>query len=335
MNKKVLIIRLSSMGDIVLTSPVVRILKEQVGAEVHFLTKSAFSSLLDSNPHVDRLWLLESGESIRAISNRLQEETFDYIVDLHHNIRSIGISKLLKVKTFRFNKLNFEKWLFVNFKWNRLPDVHIVDRYIDTVEPLGAVNDKAGLDFFIRDQNHYPIEEPSFQNYVVFAVGAAHKTKQVPVSQAVPLLNYISAPIVLIGGPDDRERADRIADGTCGPVLNLVGKLNIQQSASVMDQANLVMAPDTGMMHIAAALKKPIVLFWGSTSKEFGMYPYFGKHSIPVKNVKVDGLKCRPCTKYGKSQCPRGHFKCMLQWNPMRVAEEVEDFYQKLIISPV
>jgi heptosyltransferase-2 len=335
MNDKILIIRLSSMGDIVLTSPVVRVLKEQIGAEVHFLTKAAFASLLDSNPHLDRLWLLQPGESIRSVSNRLQEEEFDYIVDLHHNIRSIGISKLLKVKTFRFNKLNFEKWLFVNFKLNRLPDVHIVDRYLDTVEPLGVVNDKAGLEFFIGSENQYTIENPEFQNYVVFAVGAAHKTKQVPVSQAAPLLNYISSPIVLIGGPDDRDRAERIQDATCGPVLNLVGKLNIQQSASVIKQARLVMAPDTGMMHIAAALKKPIVLFWGSTSEEFGMYPYFGKHSIPVKNVKVDGLKCRPCTKFGKAKCPRGHFKCMLQWNPMRVAEEVEDFYQNLMKSPV
>lgn len=318
------------MGDIVLTSPVLRVLKKQTSAEVHYLTKSSFKTLISANPYVDKLWLLEKDESVTSLAKRLKEEHFDLIIDLHNNIRSISLSKLLGVRTRRFNKLNIEKWLFVNLKWNRLPDVHIVDRYLDTLSCINVVNDEQGLDFFIAPDQQFPIEAPDFEGYVAFAVGAAHQTKQVPVSQAIPLLNHISAPVVLIGGPADLERAGQIADAISGPVMNLAGKLSIQESASVLEGAALVMAPDTGMMHIAAALKKPIVLFWGSTSKEFGMYPYYGRDNVSVLDIKVPGLKCRPCTKYGKAKCPRGHFKCMLQWNPMEVAEEVENFYREI-----
>jgi len=201
---------------------------------------------------------------------------------------------------------------------------------METLAHLGVVNDGRGLDFFFSKGKTFPIKKPKFDQFAVFAVGAAHATKQVPVSQAIPLLNQVSAPIVLIGGPDDVDRAAQIEKGVCGPILNLAGQISIQESASVIDQADFVMVPDTGMMHISAALKKPIVLFWGSTSEEFGMYPYFGRCDIPVLNVKVNGLKCRPCTKYGKSKCPRGHFKCMLQWNPMEVAEEINSFSEHI-----
>src|SRR6056297_271289 len=319
------------MGDIVLTSPIPRALKKQIQAEVHFLTKDSFQSLLKDNPYVDKLWLLKKGETVLSLSNRLKGEDFDIIIDLHKNLRSISLSKLLGVPSYRFEKLNLEKWLFVKCKWNRLPDTHIVDRYMDTLSSLNVVNDKKGLDFFIVEDQKYTIQDSSFDNYVAFVVGAAHRTKQVPVSQAIPLLNRLSAPIILIGGPDDVDRANQIAEEISGPVLNLAGELSIQESASVLEKARLVMAPDTGMMHIAAALKKPLVLFWGSTSKEFGMYPYYGRNEVPIREIKVNGLPCRPCTKYGKAKCPRGHFKCMLQWDPMEVAEEVNSFYKEIV----
>ncbi|NBC24477.1 MAG: glycosyl transferase [Bacteroidetes bacterium] len=318
------------MGDIVLTSPVIRVLKRQTRAEIHYLTKGAFQSLISENPNVDKLWILEKGETVTSLAQRLKPENFDLIIDLHNNLRSISLSKLLRIKSFRFRKLNIEKWLFVNLKWNRLPDIHIVDRYMETLAPLGVVNDGGGLDFFISKGEIFPIKKPEFDRFAVFAVGAAHATKQVPVSQVIPLLNHVSAPIVLIGGPGDVDRAAQIEKGVCGPILNLTGQMSIQESASVIDQADFAMVPDTGMMHISAALKKPIVLFWGSTSEEFGMFPYFGHRDIPVLNVKVNGLKCRPCTKYGKSKCPRGHFKCMLQWNPMEVAEEINSFSEHI-----
>jgi heptosyltransferase-2 len=329
--RKILIIRFSSMGDIVLTSPVPRVLKTQLQTEVHFLTKVSFSGLLENNPYIDKLWLLQKGESVSSLAQRLKEVGFDLIIDLHKNIRSISLSKLLGISSYRFKKLNIEKWLFVQCKWNRLPNVHIVDRYLDTLSSLNVVNDKKGLDFFIAPDQQYTIRNSEFEDYIAFVVGAAHRTKQVPVSQAIPLLNHICAPIVLIGGPDDEDRAHQIAAEISGPVMNVVGKLSIQESASVLEKARVVMAPDTGMMHIAAALKKPIVLFWGSTSREFGMYPYYGRDDIPMREIKVNGLPCRPCTKYGKAKCPRGHFKCMLQWNPMEVAEEVNAFYREIV----
>ena len=135
---KFLILRFSSIGDIVLTTPVIRGLKQQVpNAEVHFLTKSAFEPVLKHNPYIDKLHIFSENpvECLKELAN----EKFDAIIDLHHNQRSFWVKrKLRSTSTFSFRKLNIEKWLLVNFKINRLPALHIVNRYLETVKSFGV-----------------------------------------------------------------------------------------------------------------------------------------------------------------------------------------------------
>lgn len=325
---KFLIIRFSSIGDIVLTSPVVRCLKQQMpDAEVHFLTKKSFASVIEHNPFIDKKIYLD-GE-LSALIPELKEEKYDYIIDLHHNLRTLNLKRKLGVKSFSFNKLNFEKWLLVNFKINRMPDVHIVDRYMETVKSLGVVNDGKGLDYFVGTQIESPIEKlpKGFQNgYIAFVIGAKHNTKKLPAEKIISICKKINQPVVLLGGKEDFEEGEKINSQLAidnKQVFNACGKFSLNESALLVKQAGKVITHDTGLMHIAAAFKKEIISVWGNTVPEFGMYPYYGDFSVSNLQSRVSNLPCRPCSKIGFDKCPKGHFKCMMDQDENKIAEAV------------
>lgn len=309
---KILILRFSSIGDIVLTTPVVRVLKQQVkDAEVHYCTKPNFKTLLESNPNISKVHCL--GNSLGELIEELKKEKFDYIIDLHNNLRTTIIKFRLGIKSKSFDKLNFKKWLLVNFKINRLPTSHIVERYLEAASELNIKNDGLGLDYFIPKKDEIDLKTLPFEyrnGYVAFAIGAQHFTKRLPIDKIIELCHKISQPIVLMGGKEDSYKGEEIAMKLATEnrfAFNACGKFNLNQSASLIEQSNLVFSHDTGLMHIAAAFGKEIYAIWGNTVPTFGMYPYKTNfHSL--ENVE---LNCRPCSKIGYDKCPKGHFKCM------------------------
>jgi ADP-heptose:LPS heptosyltransferase len=319
---KFLVIRFSSIGDIILTTPVVRCLKLQVeGAEVHFLTKPAFAAMLAENRYISKIHTLSEipGETI----DLLRGEGFDYVIDLQNNLRSLRIKRSLKRMYFTVNKLNLKKWLLVNFRINRLPHLHIVDRYLKTVGLFDVKNDGAGLDYFIPEQEvvHTSSLPEAFQNgYIAAAIGAKHNTKRLPPDRWSELVGKLQKPVVLIGGTEDHPDGENIIDALPGTViLNGCGRWTINQSASVIEQSECIITHDTGMMHIAAAFKKRIITIWGNTIPQFGMYAYLpGEGSV---NFEVTGLACRPCSKLGMKKCPKKHFRCMMDQNIPMIAE--------------
>lgn len=315
---KVLIIRFSSIGDIVLTTPVIRCVKNQLlHVEVHYLTKYSFRGIIQSNPYVDKLHLYD--ENLEQVISDLQKENFDYIIDLHHNLRTLKVKRALKkVKAYSFNKLNVQKWLFTVFKIDHMPRVHIVDRYMDTVKALGVHNDGKGLDYFIPEQDIVPDDDiPAAHSlgYIGVVIGAAHNTKKLPIQKLKQLCSDINHPIVLLGGPEDRVVGDEIASIDTFKIYNSCGKFNLNESADLVRRARFIITHDTGLMHIAAAFKKPIISVWGNTVPAFGMTPYYGFASQPSTIMEVKKLYCRPCSKIGFSKCPLGHFKCMEKQN--------------------
>lgn len=324
---KFLIIRFSSIGDIVLTTPVIRCLKSQVeGAEVHFITKKAFASVLANNPYIDKLHILE--ESLNKTIRKLKEEQYDYIIDLHHNLRTLIIKNKLHILDFSFNKLNIEKWLMVNFKINKLPSVHIVDRYFETVKMFDVTNDQKGLDYFISPNDDIDIKllpEPFQNGYVGLVIGAKHQTKKLPADKIISLINYMKLPVIILGGKEDIQEAEIIEKGTNGLTYNACGKYNLGQSASLVKNAKIIIAHDTGLMHIAAAFKKIIISVWGNTIPEFGMYPYLPDSKSVIFEVK--GLKCRPCSKIGYMKCPKKHFRCMTEQNEIEIASYTKQIW--------
>ncbi len=310
---KVLVIRFSSIGDIVLTTPVVRCLKEQLGAEVHFCTKKGYYSLIEHNPYISKCLLLE--DNLSSLIQLLKAENYDYVIDLHNNLRTRLVKLSLGKKAYSFNKLNWQKWLYVNFKINLLPKVHIVDRYMDTVKALNVHNDGRGLDYFIPEADLVKPEQlpETYRNgYIAYAIGGQHTTKKLPPDKIIELCELANAPILLLGGKEDAATGNYVESYFTSrnkkfSVYNVCGKYNLNQSASIIANARKVYTHDTGMMHIASALKKDIVSIWGNTTPAFGMYPY--KTSFKV--LENNNLNCRPCSKIGYKECPKKHFKCM------------------------
>lgn len=309
---KILVVRFSSIGDIVLTTPILRCIKQQLkDVELHYVTKHNFLSVIENNIYVDKIFTIK--DSLKDVIPQLKKENYDYVVDLHHNIRTLKLKTALGKKSFSFNKLNWEKFLIVNFKINKLPNIHIVDRYFETVQSLGVKNDGKGLDYFIgeKDEIDIPSALPTLfhEDYNALVVGGSYFTKQIPINKLKEICTKSSLPLILLGGKEDAAIAEQVYQLHKNKTINLCGKLNLNQSASIIQQANKVITSDTGLMHIAAAFKKDIISLWGNTIPEFGMGPYLAGKDSQILEVK--GLSCRPCSKLGYKKCPKGHFKCM------------------------
>lgn len=309
-SKKILIIRFSSIGDIVLTSPVIRCIREQLKAEVHFVCKKVFSDTLIHNPYLTRLHTFD--KDVNEIYSQLKSEKFDFVIDLHKNLRSARLKRTLGVKSFSFDKINFRKFLAVRLKMTAvLPDQHIVDRYFDAAKPLGVINDNKPLDYFISENDKVDVSTlylNGSEKFIALVAGGSYFTKQIPLNKLEEFCARINLPVVVLGGVTDKQVADKLKE-RYPAIVNLCGALSLNQSASVINQASWVISSDTGLMHIASAFNKPIISVWGNTIPEFGMSPYLPNKSNVVLEVK--GLNCRPCSKLGYHKCPRGHFKCM------------------------
>lgn len=319
--KKFLIIRFSSIGDIVLTTPVVRCLREQTGAEVHYLTKRKFAPLLEANPHISKVHAID--QYLAEVIPRLRAEHFDAVVDLHKNWRSFGVRMSLGKMAYSFDKLNLQKWLLVQLKWDLLPKVSIVQRYMQAVEPLGVKDDGGGLEYYLPEQRE-ALSVVLPEKYIAVAIGAAHNTKRLPMAVALDLCLRLTLPAVLLGGVAEWETGQAIASALPeGRAINLCGKSSLHQSAAVIRDAAAVLSHDTGMMHIAAAFRKPIVSVWGSTVPAFGMLPYYGTRAVRNLIFELKDLPCRPCSKIGYEKCPNGHFRCMNDQPTIEIASAV------------
>lgn len=322
---KILILRFASIGDIVLTSPVVRCLKQQVpGAEVHYCTNEAYRSLVEHSPYIDRCYLL-AGNLYRLIC-QLRAERYDYVVDLQNGLTAGLIKTMLGTRTHSLSKPGFRTWLYVRWKINTLVPQHTVDRYVETVRPLGVENDELELDYFIpyKDQVEADwLPATHRHDYAAFAIGGRHRTKRLPVSRMIELCRKINHPVVLLGDSDDCAAGEAIVAALGDRLIyNACGLFNLNQSASLLQQARVVFSHDTGLMHIAAALKKKVYSIWGSSTPQLGMYPY----KTPYVVLEKTGLSCRPCTQTGFGNCPLKHFRCM---NELPFDFEVKELRQK------
>jgi ADP-heptose:LPS heptosyltransferase len=321
---KILILRFSSLGDIVLSSPIIRILKSHQQHEIHFATQKEFESVLEANPYIDKIHLLEKG--VPNLVQTLKKENFDIVIDLQNSLKTRSVKNRLRTRSMTFKKQNLKEWLLVNFKINLLSKTHVVDQLVEVVTPLGAKMDSLGLDYFIPEKDeveHAWFPDSHKKGFAVLVVGSKYKTRQLPVSRMIELCDRINKPIILVGGKADVDIANEI-EAFFKPttdrmekeieilnkktvIFNACGKFSINQTASIISKSNWVFTHDTSMMHIAAAFKKPIYSIWGNTIPEFGMYPYRTQFSI----FENKNLKCRPCSSTGFDKCPKGHFKCM------------------------
>jgi heptosyltransferase-2 len=305
---KILILRFSSIGDIVLTTPVVRCLKEQLPeVEIHYATKPQYASILEANPHIDKVITLQG--SVANLAKTLRTEKYDAVVDLHANLRTRLLRSLLPGISFSvFRKQNMRKWLIVK-KLTRKPCEHVVYRYMDTIKKWGVKYDGKGLDYYY---NESVVNGLPGKHYIAYAIGGTWATKRMPLNKIEDLIKTSNGHWVLLGDGNDAQVGEMLAAQFPECVTNMCGKLTLDQSAQVLAGAEKVVTHDTGLMHIAAALRKPIVSIWGNTTPDFGMGPFLPgtKNSKPIL-AEAKGLSCRPCSKIGFNACPKGHFDCM------------------------
>lgn len=327
---KFLVIRFSSIGDIVLTTPVMRLIKAKYpDSELHYVTKEKFKSVVEHNPNIDVLHLL--GDSLSDCIDELKNTEYDYVVDLHNNFRSKRVRRRVKAKHVSWlNKLDIRKFIYTTFKINRMPDVHITDREVDTLKMLDIQNDNLGLEYYISEEdNKKALELTSTLNddYVAFVIGATYYTKRMPAELIAKIADKLCKPVVLVGGPDDFDAAQLI-ENQCknNKILNLCSKLPLNVSAGIVKNASLVIAHDTGLMHIAAAFKKNIITIWGNTVPDFGMYAC--EPGNLSADFEVKNLKCRPCSKLGYHKCPKKHFNCMNQQPLDAIVDKANEILQ-------
>ena len=288
-----------------------------MNAEVHVISKNAFTQNWEGNPHIHKVWSYEDQQANNF--EGLKKDGFDRVVDMHVNFRSRSIARQLGVNRLTFDKLNVEKWLKVNLRMDWLPDLHLVDRYFNALKTWGVSDDGQGLEY--HNISPYTGELP--EKFVVLVLGAAHATKMIPKEKILEIVENRTRPVVLLGGPKEEELGRQITEAADGEVINLAGKTSIAESADIIRRSEHIIAPDTGMMHIAAALQRPISVVWGNTVPEFGMYPHYGSGSDQKWSSHQVGVGCRPCSKIGYGKCPKGHFKCMMGQDATKIWESV------------
>ncbi|MGQ9863570.1 MAG: glycosyltransferase family 9 protein [Bacteroidia bacterium] len=317
---KLLVVRLSSMGDILLTTPILRALRENLPtAEIHFLLKKPYAPLLTTCPYVDHV--ISWGE-LRDIS------AYEWVIDLQKNLRTLPFRMQARRYT-TFPKKNFTKWLWVR-GWTKKPIPPIVERYAMALAPLGITLQSKFLEVF---PTRYEIEEayqklsslPKDKPRWGLGLSATYPTKRWLPAYFSEIAHKLQASVVLLGGEKEKEIGLYLESKLKLPCLNAVG-MDIRQTIALMGHLNGIFTHDTGLMHIARALGLPGVIFWGNTSSAFGMGPM---PEEPFLSLEVE-LPCRPCSKLGYTYCPKGHFSCMRALTPDWTFRKAQSFFESL-----
>lgn len=317
--RKILIIRLSSIGDIVLSTPLIRVLRNKFpNSQIDFIIKREFAELLKYNPNLTNLIEFNSENGFKELlklKRQILKEKYDLIVDIHNNLRSVFLRTFTGARVVRINKRVFKRFLLVKFKINLYKNaIHVVDRYIETLYNFSIKNDNQGLEIFVPEdtiettKNKIDFSDENF--YIAIAPSAKHETKRwLPERFAQlgdKLAEKFKAKIILLGGKEDEDRCRLIEQMMINKPINLCGKTSLLESAAALSLCKLLVTNDSGLMHIGSAMKTKIVAIFGSTVKEFGFFPY-GVESITIEK----NISCRPCSHIGKDKCPKGHFRCM------------------------
>jgi ADP-heptose:LPS heptosyltransferase len=333
---RLLFIRFSSIGDIVFTTPAIRAAKQQLpNVEIHFLTKSSMKAVTEANPYIDQFHYFD--KDLNATIDSLKQLQFDYIIDLHKNFRTYKIKKALGVPSLSYQKLSWQKLLLTKLHLNFMPKRHISDRCIDTLAPLGVVNDGLGLDYFVPAavQLRANALPSSHQNgYIALVIGASYASKKLPIPQLQDLCRQLKYPVVLIGGKEDAAEGAQVATADANKIFNGCGQFNLHESALLVQQSKTVISHDTGFLYIACAFHKKTVAIWGATSPALQVEPYYpafaNQGTDMYFNAIVPNLSCQPCSNYGTKQCPQGHFACMRQQNIGVIAAKANEYFEEV-----
>ena len=327
--RTILVIRFSSIGDIVLTTPVLRRLRAAYpDASIDFCIKSPFVSLLEGSPYLNAVYT----------SDAPPRGHYDMVVDLQNNLRSRSIVRRVSYeRVYRYRKMNWKKLLLVRTGLNLFGTTDsVVDRYMASMPWNGAGADDVGCELWLsEDDRRFAASLSAVDEYrLAVCFGANHLTKRYPPRKFASIIESLTARlelrIFLLGGPEDVKHAEEIL-ATLSPepvskVVNLAGKTSLARSAAVLESCDAVLTNDTGLMHMASAFGKQLFVLFGSSVGEFGFLPYRTSYSL----FEVCNLSCRPCSHIGRDRCPKGHFRCMMDIPEHSVAEKILEYFNNV-----
>jgi len=345
---KTVVFRLSSIGDIVLASPLLRVLRASAGpkARVDFVVKKEFADLVKFSHHLSVVHELDDSRgfpALQELKETLRAERYDLVVDLHDNLRTMYLRNFCDTKEVVIvDKRLYARWQLVHRKRNVYGAiVPVADRYIETVKEFGITNDGKGLELFIPDEIQFGVSGKmaklrlnEFEKVIGVCPGAKHFTKRWQKEKFADLCARIAkeyhAKILVFGGVQDSDDCGAIAsrinhNAFENASTDFSGELSLLEVAAAMDFCDTIVTNDTGLMHIACARQRKVVAVFGSTVKEFGFAPY-GTESVVIENNSLD---CRPCSHIGRRECPKGHFKCMNDIGVDEVKRAVSRFMEK------
>ena len=328
----ILAVRFSAIGDILLTTPLLRALRGvNPGARITVLTKSQFAPLVSHNPYVNEVIGIESGEGIGAVAGRIRGIRYSHMLDLHGSLRSRLLRRLVPGPWSTFRKRRLARAALIVTKRDLYGDAPpMAERYFEAAEPLGVGPDGGPPDFFLSETADTRAGRLLAQlslardsrPLVAMAPGAAHATKRWPVEAWTALARRVAATgadVALLGGPGDVATAQWVAEHAGVSVASLAGVLGLQETGAVIRRAEVLVAGDTGLMHMATGVGTPVVALFGPTVRQFGFFPYNAEHSAVVELE----LACRPCSAQGGRACPLGHHRCLRAIAPERVFERL------------
>jgi len=331
--RRIGIIRLSSLGDVVLISPVIRCLYQQLEEpELILLTHRDMVPLFEHNPLLHTVIGYDPSAPGKSAAEFLGC-MLDLIVDLQKNLRSSFVKLGSALPVLSFSKQNVRKWGMVNLKTRgRCP--HVVLRMLQGLNQLGITDDGLGVELHLPPENQ-PEDSWKKQHqggYIAIGIGSAHATKALSMEFLSAFLAMQTMPCVLLGGPSDQTKGEALQAMFSGKVFSLCGQTDLLSTAYWVRDSAHVVSGDTLIMHLAACFSKSLDVVWTNTLPEFGMEPYYGTAQVfKAKYHQVGDLKCRPCTKTGFRACPQGHFKCMNQISAWIVQPESHTHYDEAV----
>lgn len=324
---KMLFLRFSSLGDVLLTTPIIRTFRTHLpDAEIHFLTKKQFAPLLEYNPFIDTLIRFDpENESWLQLITRLQKEHYTYIIDLHDKLRSAFIKRFVRGKVLTYDKKhNYRKKLIKDHALK--PITSTVDLYASVLENFNLRLDERKIDLFLPDNEEAIAEsflQKSKKKIVTISPGASWFTKQYPAEYYKKVIRHLQdnydVRIVLIGTEQEKNLTTELAGVSEAEIKNLGGRTTLIESAIIIKHSDLFISGDCGPMHIAAAFGTPQIAIFGPTHPILGFAPL-----NPNAKVLTLNLSCSPCALHGNERCPRGHFKCMIELFPKLVLEQAD-----------
>ena len=345
---KTLIVRFSSVGDIVLSSLLVRVLRKRFPhAQIDYLVKAEYAELVRGNPNLSRVIELPAGATftdLRNIRHKILATDYDLIIDIHDSLRS-RYASLGGKRVVRYRKRKIARFFLVHFHsdiysfFGGAPSV--ADRYLEPVESLGVTNDNEGLELFLHEHDHRKADQllessgfPSEATIIGIAPFARHRNKEWPAERFVETVLTLhreqNTACIVFGSGAESRRSDAMvrsvrSSAPDAPIVNTAGRLSLTETAALVDRCSVVLSNDSGLMHIAAARKRGLVALFGPTVRELGFFPYRTESTVLEKTE----LSCRPCTHIGRPSCPKKHFRCMNEIEPHHVVHSLEHFLGK------